>query len=304
MNPNVAVVIPNYNRWPFVVDAVESCLDQSYMPGEIIVVDDASTDGSVDKLEKRFGNRIRLLPLSDNREKSFARNAGIRQSDSEFVCMLDSDDLLTPDSLKDRMRVYLEEPEFDGVSYGAYRFEDKPGFAYPAEFPSGDILREYVDNFTLLNNNAYLLRRSVMLEEGMYRENLVHMEDRELMYRLMAARPFRFCGTVVQTVRRVDRASETRYLSLVKQGRAFSTAIRANEKLAGKIRDGMREILFSESWELARAYYKAGKYAEYVEEMEAALREYPDKLREDFQFRRRMFAAKLMGWFQRRPGRP
>ena len=111
--PAVSVVIPSYNRRPYISDTVESVLGQTFRDLEVIVVDDASTDGTADMLAAEFGSRIRLERLPHNHGRSAARNLGWTIARGELVAFLDSDDLWLPEKLArqvpqfDRSRVIL-----------------------------------------------------------------------------------------------------------------------------------------------------------------------------------------------------
>ena len=91
------IVIVNYNYARFVAAAIDSALEQSYDPLEIIVVDDGSTDGSR-RIISSYGDRIRAL-FQDNGGQGAAYNAGWRAARGEFVLFLDSDDVLTKDAI-------------------------------------------------------------------------------------------------------------------------------------------------------------------------------------------------------------
>ena len=83
MVPRVSVVIPTYNRWPMVGEAIESVLGQTYPSFELIVVDDGSTDDTVAQLGK-YRSRLRLISQA-RKGVSAARNVGARRSARQFV---------------------------------------------------------------------------------------------------------------------------------------------------------------------------------------------------------------------------
>ncbi len=91
------IVIVNYNYARFVAAAIDSALEQSYDPVEVIVVDDGSTDGSR-RIIASYGERIRSL-FQDNGGQGAAYNAGWRAARGEFVLFLDSDDVLMKDAI-------------------------------------------------------------------------------------------------------------------------------------------------------------------------------------------------------------
>lgn len=263
MNPKVAVIIPTYNRWPHVCDAIESVLRQTYPNVETVVVDDASTDGTAEKLAAKYGRRIRLIALTKNGEKSAARNAGIHATDAAYICMLDSDDLLTENSVEDRMKLFLDDPAFNGVAYGLIRSNGKTKKTLRSN-PEGDVLEVFVKHSGFINNNSWLVPREQLLRCGLYNESLTNMEDRELLLRLTAALNFRCCKTVVQNVRRVGTVSaRSNYDRLIQQGKKYIETVRKNEALVNRLGSLLTDLEFSEDKTISDAFYKAGKHREY-----------------------------------------
>ena len=100
--PLVTVLLPVYNRAGPLVEAVQSCIDQSWRPIEILVVDDGSTD-DVPSALRRFGDQVRLI-RKDNGGDASARNFGLAAAQGDFIHFLDSDDLLAPDAVGERRR--------------------------------------------------------------------------------------------------------------------------------------------------------------------------------------------------------
>jgi glycosyltransferase involved in cell wall biosynthesis len=92
------VIVPAYNRWPLVREAVDSALGQELGDLETIVVDDGSTDGTAERLDG-LDPRLRVV-RQPNRERGAARNRGIAEARGRFLVFLDSDDVLEPWQLR------------------------------------------------------------------------------------------------------------------------------------------------------------------------------------------------------------
>ena len=98
----VTIIIPTYNSSPFIGKAIDSVLAQTYTDYEIILVDDGSTDNTKEILEKYQDNITYIL--QPNQGVAIARNTGIRNSESEYIALLDSDDEWLPEKLELQMR--------------------------------------------------------------------------------------------------------------------------------------------------------------------------------------------------------
>ena len=295
--PAVAVVIPCYNRWPHICEAVESVLAQTYPRVECVVVDDAPTEDTAEKLDGYYGNRIKVIRHKENRQKSAARNTGVRNTSADYVCMLDSDDLLTPDSVASRMQVFLEFPDFYGVAYGyAVRDNDSsaPHKARPREFPSGDVLDQYVLK-RFLQNNDFLLSRANMLKYGMFREDLTNREDIELLIRLACHLPFHYCGQCVAYIRRVDQSACDDHAAFTHQGVRLIEHIKADEVVRTRLGDKLHAIEFEERMELARACYKLGDYSDFREHTFDLFKKYPWRTLRELRLLRRLLKSLFMG---------
>lgn len=96
--PLFSVIIPTKNRKELLRNAIESVLNQSYESFEIIIVDDHSTDGSVELIRSLDDNRIRCL-TNKGIERSAARNTGIEEASGNYICFLDDDDQYKRDYL-------------------------------------------------------------------------------------------------------------------------------------------------------------------------------------------------------------
>jgi glycosyltransferase involved in cell wall biosynthesis len=109
----VSVVIPVHDGERLLADAIASALGQGHAPLEVIVVDDASTDGSAG-LARSFGPPVRVI-TSPARGVSAARNEGVKEARGELIAFLDADDLMKPDRLERQVAALAAEPGADFV---------------------------------------------------------------------------------------------------------------------------------------------------------------------------------------------
>ena len=112
-DPLVSVIIPTYNHAPYLGEAIQSVLRQTYENYEIIVVDDGSTDNTREVVAK-FGEKIRYIQ-QDNQGLSAARNTGIRAAKGELIGLLDADDLYEPEFMETLVPILESDSEIDGV---------------------------------------------------------------------------------------------------------------------------------------------------------------------------------------------
>jgi glycosyltransferase involved in cell wall biosynthesis len=294
--PEVAVVIPTFNRRPLVCEAVNSVLAQTYPEVECVVVDDGSTDRTGEFLAREYRDRIRLLTRTKNGEKSAARNDGIRSTQAAFVCMLDSDDLLTPESVEARMRMFFDDPGFDGVVYGPVLRDPDRVQARPdsGHWPEGDVLEAYLKN-NFIHNQAFLLSTANMLRYGMYREDMTHREDVELLIRLACRLQFRCCEVPVARLRHVDRSSRCDFRKYLQQGDRLVGHLRSDPHVAKRLGSRIVDIEFSEARELARAWYRTGDYQNFRRSYLHLCWLWPERMLTEGRFLRRFLVSLVRG---------
>jgi len=119
--PLVSVVMPVYNRQEYVADAIESILSQTFTDFEFIIVDDGSTDHSLDIIESfvKKDNRIRVVKNNNNIGVAKTRNIGIELAKGKYIAFMDSDDVSHPDRFQRQVSYLENNPEIFvlGTSY-------------------------------------------------------------------------------------------------------------------------------------------------------------------------------------------
>lgn len=161
----VTTIIPVFNRSLQVVEAVQSVLTQDYRPIEVVIVDDGSTDDTVQVLERLASahRELRLLRQA-NGGPGRAREAGRQQAHGEFLQYLDSDDLLLPGKFSAQVAGLRLRPEC-GVSYGWTRHRSADGEVAPGPWKGSGTTRDVMFPSFLLerwwDTPTPLYRRSV-----------------------------------------------------------------------------------------------------------------------------------------------
>ena len=108
--PHFSVIMPLYNKAPYVRKAVESIVGQSFTDWELIIVDDCSTDSSTAVVEQITDPRIRIVRLEKNGGVSAARNRGVAESAATYICFLDADDWWEPTFLEEMAGLVERHP--------------------------------------------------------------------------------------------------------------------------------------------------------------------------------------------------
>jgi glycosyltransferase involved in cell wall biosynthesis len=190
---HVSVIIPTYNRAATIAEAVESALYQTHREIEVIVVDDGSTDSTLEIL-RGFGDRIQVV-CQENAGPSAARNRGVSASTGEIIAFLDSDDIWLPDKIRQQVELMeqggermvccvcnAESKDLDGRPEGT-SFElagFRPGI------PRGEWLNpgEVLATGFLLFNQVVAIRRAAFDNVGGFKRSLRLLEDYDLAIRL------------------------------------------------------------------------------------------------------------------------
>jgi glycosyltransferase involved in cell wall biosynthesis len=185
----ISVVIPTFNRATRVVAAIQSVLDQSAPPHEVIVVDDGSSDGTEALIRARFGDQVNYIYQS-NRGVSHARNTGIQRASGNWIAFLDSDDQWMPEKLQLQMAALANNPGYGfchtneiwirkGKRVNPMNKHDKcGGYIYEKCLP-----------LCVISPSSVLMRRDIFDETGWFDESLPACEDYDYWLRYCSRYP-------------------------------------------------------------------------------------------------------------------
>lgn len=218
--PLISVIVPSYNCARYIAAALESALQQDYPNKEILVVDDGSTDNSLEVL-RGFGDRIQVITQA-NAGAAAARNTGLRAAKGEYLAFLDADDLWLPGKLTAQANYLDAHPEI-GLVYSAWQEwharadgEFDPPPAVPASDASTEIVAQesgWMYNRLLLDcaihTTTAMIRGKVAGEVGLFDVKLRRGQDYDYWLRVSRVTPIHKLKAVL-SLYRIHRESITR----------------------------------------------------------------------------------------------
>lgn len=185
--PLVSVNIATYNRGGFLAEAIESVLAQTYTNWELVIVDDASTDNTREVVDSYLKDpRIKYFRNETNLNISLTRNRGLKESQGEFIAVLDSDDIwCDKDKLKKQVEFLENNPDHALVGTGVIKIDK-----------NGREMSRYLNPLTdktirvkILSQNAFahsslMYRREAVLALGGYDPAINGIEDYDLWLKI------------------------------------------------------------------------------------------------------------------------
>lgn len=194
--PVVSVIIPAHNSERFIAKALSSVLDQSFRDFEVTIVDDGSTDNTLDVLTA-FTSDIRVSVVKQqNLGPSAARNVGMRASEAEFIAFLDADDRWQPGKLEVQLSVFEKNPHV-GVVHSEFAVVDERGEPqrrrWQRPLPRGSLTADLMFGNVIAGSvSSVIVRRRCMETVGGFDEDIWIGEDQDAWRRLSMVCEFYF----------------------------------------------------------------------------------------------------------------
>ncbi len=196
--PRVTVFIPVHNRQHYIASAVDSILAQSFGDFELLVVDDGSTDATLEVLSRYRDPRLRVECNPRNLGIPATRNRGLELARGEYIALLDSDDLAWPNRLARQVEALDRHPELAQIG-SACDFMDAGGrrLRRVRRQPlDADVVAASLPFYCALTNRT-IMARTAILREHRYREDFPRCQDYELHQRLSRTRRMANLGEVL-----------------------------------------------------------------------------------------------------------
>lgn len=248
VEPVISVVIPLYNKAPYIERAVRSVLNQTFQAFEIVVVNDGSSDDGTEIVRRMNDPRIRIID-QDNAGVSAARNRGVAEAKGELIAFLDADDLWKPDHLESAVSLLQKYPKIKWYGSPAQLrsptgkiIKRRRSKAISVCFRDKQPIRNYFDVAGLgflVNTDTMVIRRSVFDEIGGFDTNLVTGEDLDLWFRVALKYPS-ICYSKEPGAIYFQYENSLR-LSTKEESRLFLNCVKRHDRLAYEADRGVQK---------------------------------------------------------------
>ena len=206
--PLVTACVGTFNRERYLRETLDGVFAQTYPRMEVIVVDDASTDGSARLIEAEYGSRLQFVRLPENSGRpAVPRNVAARRAKGDYVAFLDSDDGWYPERLTRQVAFLEAHPDIPFChAYCHLLDEDSKilGVRHEGALPpTGDCFRELARH-CFISISSVLVRRSLLDEVGLFNEDPRYRarEDYEWFMRIARRHPVGLVDEVLARYRR------------------------------------------------------------------------------------------------------
>lgn len=170
MNPYFSIIIAVYNREILVKRAIESIINQDFHNWELIIVDDCSTDNTLESIENyKNENRISSISLKSNSGVAKARNVGIKMVNGEYITFLDSDDEYKINHLSSRYEI-LKDSNIDLLHGGVEIIGD-------TKVPDKDDMNKMIEIEDCVVGGTFFINRNISSSLKLFNENIKYSED-------------------------------------------------------------------------------------------------------------------------------
>ena len=199
----VSIIMICYNVEAFIDRAIESIIHQTYTDWELIISDDASTDATVQCIQKYLHDeRIRLIAHKQNMGFVKNKNNAFLHAKGALLTLMDSDDTCTPDRIARQVEVFQQHPEIMWCATHYRRIDERDNELYAVLLEEDRLLKEIPDDF-LMSYNTIMVRSQVIDEFGLFSEYFseCHGEDQYWAFKIICKYPLYYLKEILYNYR-------------------------------------------------------------------------------------------------------
>ncbi|MDW5288838.1 glycosyltransferase family A protein [Formosa sp. PL04] len=185
----ISVIISVYNKEAHIENTLQSVFNQSYKNFEIIAINDGSTDKSLDILHQIKDTRLRVFS-QQNLGASAARNRGIKEASTQYIALLDGDDIWLPNYLKDMVTLIKNHPQEHVFACAIANTYNNRIIPVTYNFKDNDLIkvRDYFKNsthsYTLLTSSSIIFKKDIIDTTGWYDTSIKSGQDTDMWIRI------------------------------------------------------------------------------------------------------------------------
>ncbi|MCX6163630.1 MAG: glycosyltransferase [Ignavibacteriae bacterium] len=182
----ISIIMPVKNEEKYVFDSIQSVLSQTYENFELIIIDDGSTDKTIELIESIKDQRIRLFK-KENSGLIDQLNFGLNEAKGEFIARMDADDLVSPDKLEMQIKYLMNNMDIHLVGTNFYFIDEKGEIIMQKILPENhkdiEFMMPFIDSVL---HSSILTYKKVLIDSGGYDKEYFCAEDDELFLRLLS----------------------------------------------------------------------------------------------------------------------
>ncbi len=188
--PSISVIMPVYNSAPWLREAIDSILAQTYTDFELIIINDGSTDETEAIIHAYADSRIKSLLNDKNRGLAFTLNRGIDEAIAPLIARMDGDDIAVPERFEKQFRFLQKQPNVAVLASVVSLIDDKGQHIGYWKEDRNNTSFEQIREFMPSNNciaHPSIMARTAVMKEFRYRDEQSQAEDYDLWLRMLAA---------------------------------------------------------------------------------------------------------------------
>jgi glycosyltransferase involved in cell wall biosynthesis len=183
LDPVVSVIIAAYNATNYIEESINSILGQTISDFELILIDDGSTDNTLAVIEKYAQIDARIVVVSQkNAGPASARNVGISMAKSQWIAILDADDIALPERLEQQLEFVTANPDTVLLGTGCIEIDENGGFLKTHRYPTnhGFLIRHLERQQAFPPHSSCLYHTETVRRLGGFNKNFIQSEDADL----------------------------------------------------------------------------------------------------------------------------
>ena len=182
----VSIILPVYNGGKYLKSSIDSVLSQTYKEFELIIINDGSTDGSIEIINSYSDERIKLFDHKINIGYVYRLNEGIILSKGKFIARIDSDDLWKSNKLSTQIKAFNNDNNLFFVATDYNKIDEKGKVFFTEKSSNIKGLKNNILKRCFICHSSIIYRKEIIHNVGVYNENIKYAEDYDYWIRILA----------------------------------------------------------------------------------------------------------------------